>query len=71
MRPLGNAGSIALFYLAVVREEGHLVDGGLDPQDEAKLVVHLQAHGSQGVLDPRSWDAEIEAVPPFVLVVSV
>src|SRR6516225_2638844 len=71
VRPLGDARSIALFYLAVVREKGDIIDGGLDPQDETELVVQLQAHRSHGVFDPSPWDAEVEAIPEFILIIAV
>src|SRR5439155_18930616 len=71
VRPLGDASSIALFYLAVVREKGDVVDGGLDPQDEAELVIHLQAHRPHGVFDSCPFDTQVEAVPQLVLIVPV
>ena len=71
VRPLGDAGSIALFYLAVVRKKGDIVDRGLDAQDETELVVHLQAHRPQGVFDPCPLNTEVEAVPQFVLIIPV
>jgi hypothetical protein len=36
-----NASAVTLFYLAVVLEEGQVVDRGPDPQAETKFVVHL------------------------------
>jgi hypothetical protein len=47
-------------YLAVVLEKGQIVDCGLDPQDEAELVLELQRHRPHGVFDPRSLDADVE-----------
>lgn len=38
---LVGPGAVALFYLPVVFEEGNVVDGGLDSEDQAELVVHL------------------------------
>ena len=69
--PFGDAGSIALFYLAVVRKKGDIIDRVLNAQDETELVVHLQAHRPQGVFDPCPLDTKVEAVPQFVLIIPV
>ena len=41
-RPLDATGAVAMFYLAVVLEKGRIVDRGLDPENEAELVVQLE-----------------------------
>src|SRR4051812_10802802 len=66
-RPFGLPGAIAMFYLAVVLEKGQIVDGGLDPQDEAELVVELQRHRPHRVFDPCSFDANVIAIAGFAL----
>ena len=50
-----------MFYLAVVLEKGQIVDG-LDPENEAELVVQLNRDRPHGVFDPRAFDADIESV---------
>ena len=57
-----------MFYLAVVLEEGQIVDRGLDPQDQSELVVELQRNRSHGVFDPCALDADVETIAHFALV---
>src|SRR3954468_1110913 len=52
-----------MFYLAVVLEKAQIIDRGLDPQNEAELVVQLNRNWSHRMLDPRSFDANVETVP--------
>src|SRR3982750_4564392 len=54
-----------MFYLAVVLEKGQIVDCGLDPENEAELVVEFNRHRPHGVFDPRPFDADMETVPHF------
>ena len=69
--PLGFAGSIAMFYLTVVFEKGDVVDGGFDAEDERELVVHLDGDRSHGVFDAGAFNANVETVAHFVLIVTV
>jgi hypothetical protein len=48
-----------MFYLTVVLEKGKIVDRGLDPEDEAELVVQLDRDRSPGMFDPRPSDTDI------------
>src|SRR3954449_12991912 len=54
-----------MFYLAVVLEKAQIIDRGLDPQNEAELVVQLNRNWSHRMLDPRPLDANVETVPHF------
>jgi len=69
--PLGFPASIAMFYLTVVFEKGDVIDGGLNAEDERELVVHLDGDRSHGVLDASAFNANVEAIPHFVLIVAV
>lgn len=69
--PFGFPAPIAMFYLTVVFEKGHIVDGGFDAQDERELVIHLDGNGSHGVFDASAFNANVEAVPHLVLIVAV
>jgi hypothetical protein len=60
-----------MFYLTVVFEKGDVVDCGLDTKDERKLVVHFDRNRSHGVFDTGAFNADIEAVTHFVLLVAV
>lgn len=57
-----------MFYLSVVLEEGQIVDRGLDPQNEAELIVELQRNRPHGVFDPCALDADIETIAHFALI---
>src|SRR6202050_3984116 len=57
-----------MFYLAVVLEKGQIVDRGLDPEDEAELVVQLDRDRSHSMFDSRPFDADVETVPHLVFV---
>ena len=46
----------------MVLENGDIVDGGLDAQDPAKLVVHLDWGTSHVVLNGCALDARVEVV---------
>ena len=48
---------LAVFHLAVVLEERHVVGGGLDAQHDAVLVVHLDRALAEAVLDAGAFDA--------------
>src|SRR3954454_17198268 len=54
-----------MVYLAVVLEKAHIIDSGLDPQNQAELVVQLNRNWSHRMLDPRPFDANVETVPHF------
>src|SRR5579885_2474329 len=56
-----SGAAFAGFHLAVVLEKGHVVDGGLDAQHEADLVVHLHLRLSQAMLDAGALDAGLQA----------
>src|ERR1700686_4876268 len=46
-----------MFHLAVVLEEGHVVDGGFKAQDDAELVIHLDRTLAEAMLDAGAFDA--------------
>ena len=52
-------------------EEGHIVDGGLDTQNDAELVVHLDGNRSHLMLDAAAQQADIEAIAHIALVVAM
>jgi hypothetical protein len=47
---------LAVFHLAGVLEEGHVVGRGLDTQHDAALVVHLDRAFAEAVLDAGPFD---------------
>jgi len=47
------------------------VDRGFDPEDQPELIVPLDGRRSQARAEPGAFDAGIEAMAPFVLVVPV
>ena len=67
----GFFASVPVFYLAVVLEKGDIVDRGLDPENQAELVVELERHRPHGVFDPRAFDADVVTVAGFVLILRV
>ncbi len=69
--PFGFSASIAMFYLTVVFEKGDVIDGCLDAEDQRKLVIHFNGNRSHGVFDAGALNADVEAVPHFVLIVTV
>ena len=69
--PLGFRASITMGYLTVVFEKGNVVDRGFDARDERELVVNLDGNRSHGVLDTGAFNAIVEAVSHFVLIVAV
>ena len=69
--PFGFPAPIAMFYLTVVFEKGNVVDGSFDAEDERELVIHLDGNRSHGVFDAGAFNANVEAVPHFVLIVTV
>jgi hypothetical protein len=56
-----------MFYPTVVLEKGQIVDCGLDPENEAELVIEFQRNRPHGVLDPHPFDADVETVSHFAL----
>src|SRR3954452_3965144 len=60
-----------MFYFAVVLEKGQIVDGGLDPENEAELVVELDRNRPHGVFDPRPFNADVETVAYLAFVLRV
>ena len=51
----------AMFRLAVVLEQGHVVGGGFEPWDAVELVIELDRTGAKAVLDTGAFDASGEA----------
>ena len=60
-----------MFYFAVVLEKGQIVDVGLDPENEAELVVELDRNRPYGVFDPRPFNADVETVAYLAFVLRV
>ena len=58
-----------MFHLPVVLEKSDIIAGRLDPQDEGKLVIHLDRRRSHVVLDPRSFDPGVKVVADLPLVI--
>lgn len=69
--PFSFAASVAMFYLTVVFKKGDVIDGGFDAKDERELVIHLDGNRSHGVFDTSAFDANVETVSHFVLIVAV
>lgn len=63
--------SVAVFHPSVVFEETDVVDRGLDSQDQAVLVVHLDRGLVHVVLDAGALNAGLEAVAHLPLVRAV
>ena len=57
-----------MFHLAVVPEEARIVNRGLDPQNEAELVIDFQRDWPPGVFDSRSFHPDMEAVAHLAFV---
>src|ERR1051325_370855 len=68
---LGLAAAVAVFHRAVVFEEGDVVGDGLDTQDMAELVVHLQRGAAHLVTDAGALDAGVEVVADLAEVARV
>ena len=68
---LERAGPVSLFHLSVVLEKANVVGHGLDPQDEAVFVIHLDGHLPHVVLDASALDACVEVAAQLVEVVAV
>src|SRR5271166_6847260 len=60
-RQLAAAGTLAMFHLAMVLEEGDVVDRRLDAQNQMVLVVHLHLGFAEAMLDAGSLDAGLKA----------
>src|SRR5271165_5935380 len=60
-RQLAAAGTLAMFHLAMVLEEGDVVDRRLDTQNQMVLVVHLHLGFAEARLDAGSLDAGLKA----------
>jgi hypothetical protein len=54
--------AVTVFYLAVVLEKGQIVDCGLDPENEAELIVEFDRNRPHGMFDPRPFNADVEAI---------
>jgi len=54
-----------------VLKKGQIVDRGLDPKNEAELVVELDRYRPHRVFDPRSFDADVETVAHLAFVLRV
>jgi hypothetical protein len=54
-----------------VLKKGQIVDRGLDPKNEAELVVELDRYRPHRVFDPRSFDADVETVAHLAFVLCV
>ena len=55
-------GAVPMFHPAVVLEDGDVVAGGLHPQDQRELVVHLDRCGSHVVLDSSPFRPSAEVI---------
>src|SRR3990172_8304803 len=60
-----------MLHLAIMLEEGNIVDSCLNAQDEIELVVHFDRDGSHLVFDTSTDPAFVEAVPHLSLVVAI
>ena len=60
-RQFAAAGTLAMFHLAVVLEEGDIIHRRLDAQHEIELVVHLHLGFAEAMLDAGPLDAGLEA----------
>jgi len=62
-----------MFYHPVVLEEGDVIDGGLDSENQAELIVHLDGNRTHAVFDPGSLDSCVEGIShlAFILIVKL
>ena len=60
-----------MLHLAILLEEGDLVDRGFDPQDQAEFIVQFDRDGAHLMLEPGTQPAPIEAVTQFALVIAM
>jgi hypothetical protein len=60
-----------VLHLAVVLEEGNVVDRSLDAQNETELIVHFDGERSHLMLDARAEPAFVEAITHLALVVAI
>ena len=69
--PSGSGGSITVLHLAVLLEEGDVVDRGLDAQDDTELVVHFERHPVHLMLDACAQQPNVEAIAHLSLIVAM
>ena len=69
-RPLHRGGAIPMLHLAVLLEEGDIVDGGFDAQDQVEFIVQLDRNGSHLMFEATSQPALVEAVTHLALVIA-
>src|SRR5512139_428979 len=69
--PTCRRGPIAMLHLTIVLEEGDVVDGGLDAQDETELIVQLDRERSHLMFEARAQPTLIEAISQLTLVVAI
>ena len=60
-----------MLYLAILLEEGHIVDRRLNSQDLIELIVHFDRDWSHLVLDACADPAFVKAITHFTLVVAI
>src|SRR3989304_5415683 len=60
-----------MLHLAIMLEEGNIIDGCLNAQDETELIVHFDGERSHLMLDARAEPTLIEAIPHLALVVAI
>ena len=60
-----------MLHLAILLEEGNLVDRRLNSQDQVEFIVHFDGNWPVLVLDARANPALIEAITHLTLVVAI
>src|SRR5437867_2683334 len=70
-RERGFAGSVTMFYPAVVLEKGNVPSSGFDAEDVTELVVHFDRDRAHCVAYSAAMDADVIAIAQFVLIIGV
>ena len=65
-RELEALGAVAVFHPAVVFEEGDVVSGAFNAQNEPGFIVELERGGSHGVANACSLDTGLEIVAELI-----
>src|SRR3972149_2513477 len=60
-----------MLHLAIMLEEGNLIDRCLNAQDETELIIHFDGERSHLMLDARAEPTLIEAITHLALVVAI
>lgn len=69
--PFGGRGVITVMNVPILAEEGNIINGGFNSQDELELVIHLDRDRPHAVFDAATFQTHIEAITHLALVAAV